>query len=98
MKENLYMSTWNPYAAPEGEEDEEVDDSELNLDKVEEEMAADYSGIWIAFDFRYKLSQGFSCHLNIVWSYFFILICIYIQISVMESPNKPFSKKLYLLN
>ena len=26
-----------------GEEEEEVDDSELNLDKVEEEMAADYS-------------------------------------------------------
>ena len=38
--------TWNkpiPPTETTGEEDEEVDDSELNLDKVEEEMAADYS-------------------------------------------------------
>ena len=38
--------TWSkpiPPTETTGEEDEEVDDSELNLDKVEEEMAADYS-------------------------------------------------------
>ena len=38
-------SFWQRFTCTEttGEEDEEVDDSELNLDKVEEEMAADYS-------------------------------------------------------
>ena len=53
--------TWNkpiPPTETTGEEDEEVDDSELNLDKVEEEMAADYSGMALpVMDFKTRYTK-----------------------------------------